>query len=109
MIVKIVSSTFSLVKNCMKIRYLIFFNKVEQTNLIELALIFTRALSNARICPESLFSDNCKFLVTSSLIYETNEFESANYIYKFGQEQETYNIVAGRSFWATNFSLCFIQ
>ena len=94
MIVKIVSSTFSLVKNCMKIRYLIFFNKVGQTNLIELALIFTRALSNAKICPESLFSDNCKFLVTSSLIYETNEFESANYIYKFGQEQETYNIVA---------------
>jgi photosystem II P680 reaction center D1 protein len=33
-------------------------------------------------------------LVTSSLIRETTENESANYGYKFGQEEETYNIVA---------------
>jgi photosystem II P680 reaction center D1 protein len=33
-------------------------------------------------------------LVTSSLIRETAEGESTNYGYKFGQEEETYNIVA---------------
>jgi len=32
-------------------------------------------------------------LVSSSLIRETSEIESANYGYKFGQEEETYNIV----------------
>ncbi len=32
-------------------------------------------------------------LVTSSLIRETTEDESQNYGYKFGQEEETYNIV----------------
>ena len=37
-------------------------------------------------------------LVTSSLISETNEFESTNYGYKFGQEQETYNIVAAHGY-----------
>ncbi len=31
-------------------------------------------------------------LVTSSLIRETTENESANEGYKFGQEEETYNI-----------------
>lgn len=43
-------------------------------------------------------------LVTSTLVRETSESESANYGYKFGQEEETYNIVAargylGRLFW----------
>ena len=33
-------------------------------------------------------------LVTSSLIRETTENESANNGYRFGQEEETYNIVA---------------
>jgi photosystem II P680 reaction center D1 protein len=33
-------------------------------------------------------------LVTSNLIRETTENESANAGYKFGQEEETYNIVA---------------
>jgi photosystem II P680 reaction center D1 protein len=33
-------------------------------------------------------------LVTSSLIRETTENESANEGYRFGQEEETYNIVA---------------
>ena len=32
-------------------------------------------------------------LVTSSLVRETTENESQNYGYKFGQEEETYNIV----------------
>jgi len=36
-------------------------------------------------------------LVTSSLIRETTENESANEGYKFGQEEETYNIVAAQS------------
>jgi hypothetical protein len=36
-------------------------------------------------------------LVTSSLIRETTENESANEGYRFGQEEETYNIVAGIS------------
>jgi photosystem II P680 reaction center D1 protein len=33
-------------------------------------------------------------LVTSSLIRETTENESTNYGYKFGQEEETYNVAA---------------
>ena len=45
-----------------------------------------------------LFSAMHGSLVTSSLISETNEFESANYGYNFGQEQETYNIVAAHGY-----------
>jgi photosystem II P680 reaction center D1 protein len=37
-------------------------------------------------------------LVTSSLIRETTENESANAGYKFGQEEETYNIVAAHGY-----------
>ena len=43
----------------------------------------------------SLFSAMHGSLVTSSLVRETTETESQNYGYKFGQEEETYNIVAG--------------
>jgi photosystem II P680 reaction center D1 protein len=43
----------------------------------------------------SLFSAMHGSLVTSSLVRETSENESANAGYKFGQEEETYNIVAG--------------
>jgi photosystem II P680 reaction center D1 protein len=42
----------------------------------------------------SLFSAMHGSLVTSSLIRETTENESTNNGYKFGQEEETYNIVA---------------
>ena len=42
----------------------------------------------------SLFSAMHGSLVTSSLVRETTENESQNYGYKFGQEEETYNIVA---------------
>ncbi|KAK5769992.1 hypothetical protein PVK06_050034 [Gossypium arboreum] len=38
------------------------------------------------------------FLVTSSLIRETTENESANEGYRFGQEEETYNIVAAHGY-----------
>jgi len=37
-------------------------------------------------------------LVTSSLVRETTETESLNYGYKFGQEEETYNIVAAHAY-----------
>lgn len=37
-------------------------------------------------------------LVTSSLIRETTDVESANKGYKFGQEEETYNIVAAHGY-----------
>jgi photosystem II P680 reaction center D1 protein len=37
-------------------------------------------------------------LVTSSLVRETTEKESLNYGYKFGQEEETYNIVAAHGY-----------
>jgi peptide/nickel transport system permease protein len=37
-------------------------------------------------------------LVTSSLIRETSENESLNNGYKFGQEEETYNIVAAHGY-----------
>ncbi|MFQ6642701.1 hypothetical protein Gotur_017699 [Gossypium turneri] len=46
----------------------------------------------------SLFSAMHGFLVTSSLIRETTENESANEGYKFGQEEETYNIVAAHGY-----------
>jgi hypothetical protein len=35
---------------------------------------------------------------SSSLIRETTENESTNYGYKFGQEEETYNIVAAHGY-----------
>jgi len=37
-------------------------------------------------------------LVTSSLVRETTEIESQNYGYKFGQEEETYNIIAAHGY-----------
>jgi photosystem II P680 reaction center D1 protein len=46
----------------------------------------------------SLFSAMHGSLVTSSLILETTENESTNAGYKFGQEEETYNIVAAHGY-----------
>jgi photosystem II P680 reaction center D1 protein len=46
----------------------------------------------------SLFAAMHGSLVTSSLVRETTENESQNYGYKFGQEQETYNIVAAHGY-----------
>lgn len=46
----------------------------------------------------SLFCAMHGSLVTSSLVRETTESESQNYGYKFGQEQETYNIVAAHGY-----------
>ncbi|MCG9890021.1 MAG: photosystem II q(b) protein [Thermosynechococcaceae cyanobacterium MS004] len=46
----------------------------------------------------ALFSAMHGSLVTSSLIRETSEIESANAGYRFGQEQETYNIVAAHGY-----------
>jgi photosystem II P680 reaction center D1 protein len=46
----------------------------------------------------SLFSAMHGSLVTSSLIRETSESESPNLGYKFGQEEETYNIVAAHGY-----------
>lgn len=46
----------------------------------------------------ALFAAMHGSLVTSSLMKETTENESANYGYKFGQEEETYNIVAAHGY-----------
>ncbi|MCM1982232.1 photosystem II q(b) protein [Lyngbya confervoides] len=46
----------------------------------------------------ALFSAMHGSLVTSSLIRETTEVESTNAGYKFGQEEETYNIVAAHGY-----------
>ncbi|KAM3216723.1 photosystem II protein D1-like [Capsicum annuum] len=46
----------------------------------------------------SLFSAMHGSLVTSSLIRETTKNESANEGYRFGQEKETYNIVAAHGY-----------
>ncbi|KAI3826144.1 hypothetical protein L1987_00189 [Smallanthus sonchifolius] len=51
----------------------------------------------------SLFSAMHGSLVTSSLIRETTENESANEGYRFGQEEETYNIVAAHGYWIVYF------
>jgi photosystem II P680 reaction center D1 protein len=59
----------------------------------------------------SLFSAMHGSLVTSSLIRETTETESQNYGYKFGQEEETYNIVAlcsNNSYEYTNLHLMWL-
>lgn len=37
-------------------------------------------------------------MVTSSIIRETTEFESANKGYRFGQEEETYNLAAAHGY-----------
>jgi len=46
----------------------------------------------------SLFSAMHGSLVTSSIIKETTANESQNYGYKFGQDEETYNIVAAHGY-----------
>ena len=46
----------------------------------------------------ALFAAMHGSLVTSSLIRETTGLESQNYGYKFGQEEETYNIVAAHGY-----------
>jgi photosystem II P680 reaction center D1 protein len=46
----------------------------------------------------ALFAAMHGSLVTSSLIRETTENESTNLGYKFGQEEETYNIVAAHGY-----------
>ena len=46
----------------------------------------------------ALFSAMHGSLVTSSLVRETTERDSLNYGYKFGQEEETYNIVAAHGY-----------
>merc|ERR1711924_140447 len=46
----------------------------------------------------SLFSAMHGSLVTSTLVRETASQESLNYGYKFGQETETYNIVAAHGY-----------
>jgi photosystem II P680 reaction center D1 protein len=53
----------------------------------------------------SLFSAMHGSLVTSSLIRETTEEVSQNYGYKFGQEEETYNIVAAHNSRSLHFFL----
>ncbi|KAJ4732640.1 Photosystem II protein D1 [Rhynchospora pubera] len=54
----------------------------------------------------SLFSAMHGSLVTSSLIRETTENESANEGYRFGQEEETYNIVAAHGILPINLPIC---
>ncbi|BAY90887.1 photosystem II Q(b) protein [Tolypothrix sp. PCC 7601] len=46
----------------------------------------------------SLFCAMHGSLVSSSLVRETTEIESINYGYRFGQEQETYSIVAAHGY-----------
>ncbi|KAF7022115.1 hypothetical protein CFC21_034946 [Triticum aestivum] len=55
-------------------------------------------LGVAGLFGSSLFSAMHGSLVTSSLIRETAENESANEGYKSGQEEETYNIMAAHGF-----------
>ena len=58
----------------------------------------------------SLFSAMHGSLVTSSLVRETTETESQNYGYKFGQEEETYNIVAAHGYFRSSYlPIRFVQ
>ncbi|KAI5073529.1 hypothetical protein GOP47_0011542 [Adiantum capillus-veneris] len=56
------------------------------------------SFSDAGVFGGSLFSAMHGSLVNSSLIRETTENESANAGYKFGQEEETYNIVVAHGY-----------
>jgi photosystem II P680 reaction center D1 protein len=55
-------------------------------------------LGVAGVLGGALFAAMHGSLVTSSLLKETTESESANYGYKFGQEEETYNLVAAHGY-----------
>ncbi|XLT09420.1 hypothetical protein HN51_055213 [Arachis hypogaea] len=55
-------------------------------------------LGVAGVFSGSLFSAMHGSLVTSSLIRKTTENESANEGYRFGQEEETYNIMAAHGY-----------
>ena len=55
-------------------------------------------LGVAAVFGGSLFSAMHGSLVTSTLIKETSGNESLNYGYRFGQEEETYNIVAAHGY-----------
>ena len=57
----------------------------------------------------SLFSAMHGSLVTSSLVRETTETESQNYGYKFGQEEETYNIVVSWLLRSPDLPIRFLQ
>ena len=57
-----------------------------------------RILGVAGVFGGSLFSAMHGSLVTSYLVWETSESESQNHGYKFGQEEETYNIVAAHGY-----------
>ena len=58
----------------------------------------------------ALFAAMHGSLVTSSIIKETTESVSQNYGYKFGQDEETYNIVAAHGYFGRlNISICFFQ
>ena len=57
----------------------------------------------------SLFSAMHGSLVASSLVRETTETESQNYGYKFGQEEETYNIVAAHGLRSPDLPIRFLQ
>jgi hypothetical protein len=61
---------------------------------VEQAAKSRHMLGVAGVFGGSLFSAMHGSLVTSSLIRETTENESANEGYRVGQEEETYNIVA---------------
>ena len=52
---------------------------------------------------------HARLLVTSSLVRETTESESQNYGYKFGQEEETYNIVAAHGYWSPDLPIRLLQ
>merc|ERR1712228_794084 len=57
----------------------------------------------------SLFSAMHGSLVTSSLIRETTENESANYGYKFGQEENLQHRCCTWLLWSFNLPICIIQ
>jgi photosystem II P680 reaction center D1 protein len=57
-------------------------------------------LGVAGVFDGSLFSAMHGSLVTSSLIRETTENQCANSGYKFGQEEETYNIVVAHGYFS---------
>ncbi|KAL6511428.1 hypothetical protein OROMI_034829 [Orobanche minor] len=59
---------------------------------------FVKEVCVAGVFGGSLFSAMHGSLVKSSLIRETTENESANEGYRFGQEEETYNIVAAHGY-----------
>ena len=87
-----------IVQSLWKHRFLVLLNRLVFQAEHNILMHPFHMMGVAGVFGGSLFSAMHGSLVTSSLVRETTETESQNYGYKFGQEEETYNIVAAHGY-----------